>query len=83
MGLIGLQLLLAALILSSGLAFQRLSAKRGVVGQSPGTPFTKVRSSTSLNSVQPVLEGLYDPLFNYADFWVKTGMFSILPDAVM
>ena len=34
-------------------------------------------------AVPELLKGAYDPVYNYVNFWVKTGMFDIAPDWLM
>ena len=34
-------------------------------------------------AVPAVFQGAYEPVYNYVNFWVKTGMFDIAPDWLM
>ena len=85
MGNLGIIFICLALITCSSFAFQKIPVPKGSKWQKRIGPVTEVSGgkSTALNSVQPLLEGVYDPLYNYANFWVKTGMFNIVPSSIV
>ena len=53
------------------------------------TRLSSVRKSTDLlrmsapEAVPAVFQGAYEPVYNYVNFWVETGMFDIAPDWLM